>query len=545
LYSQAPRSTHERLVSILTEQKPAEVMAKSMALVLTLSLFLSMHMEGVQATHCPSSGCPADDTDDVELIQKRVAVEAPLEKEGAMNETCPSPLHLSIRTSSWGYENSWSIAGCYLSGAGRPCAGGGSPRYGDHRTYYASCCCPGKTVVELTWHDACSYGDGKHGGFTHSKGLQLLAKREGEVHGTCPGVSFKWNLSPYNTDNRPSTTTTSTFYFQVRDCKRYLTWPGRADDLCRTIPRVLMFTWCTENVFEEFQKEMYWKACYAHTHGYDLLMGDPLNASLGGRWYNRNNMWAWWTVMMDVLPKYDYVFFTGADVLISQYWLNFPVWAFSGGQDDLSLMDQCYADWGLNENAVLFKNTKWSMEWLRKGVESFMHLDTLQGDNGAYNEQLLVALGAEAEARGETGYNNDCLDHLVVPRLSSDYRKTPLYLESNQNYSHCFFDVLERLAGPLNLRNLPKHIRFNPLMPASDNNSDVAVPWANCWSLLRDPWYARPCVGARDPELNCFTWHFNGMQKLKENHRYLEGVCPDPTFDWSTFQYNPKNRQRQ
>mmetsp|Transcript_124970 Transcript_124970/g.221437 ORF Transcript_124970/g.221437 Transcript_124970/m.221437 type:complete len:110 (-) Transcript_124970:78-407(-) len=44
-------------------------MAKSMALVLTLSLFLSMHMEGVQATHCPSS-------DVHELMQIRIHLNA-------------------------------------------------------------------------------------------------------------------------------------------------------------------------------------------------------------------------------------------------------------------------------------------------------------------------------------------------------------------------------------------------------------------------------------------------------------------------------------
>jgi len=55
-------------------------MAGKMASILALSLLLAMQIGDVQATHCPPSGCPADVTDDVEFIQKRVNVEPPLEK---------------------------------------------------------------------------------------------------------------------------------------------------------------------------------------------------------------------------------------------------------------------------------------------------------------------------------------------------------------------------------------------------------------------------------------------------------------------------------
>jgi len=171
-------------------------MPGKMASILALSLLLAMQIGDVQATHCPPSGCPADVTDDVEFIQKRVNVEPPLEKvkadkggettdgsingkgfdseEGSIgqeeinsvfgrsdsgNGECIS---LTIHTKSWGYENSWDIPGCYSQLTGGACNGSG---YESHRTYNESCCCPGKAVVEITCK--CSYGDGWHGGYIH------------------------------------------------------------------------------------------------------------------------------------------------------------------------------------------------------------------------------------------------------------------------------------------------------------------------------------------------------------------------------------------
>jgi len=167
-----------------------------MAPIFALSLLLAMQIADVQATHCPPSGCPADVTDDVEFIQKRVNVEPPLEKvkadeggetaDGSVNDeefdsdeesiseeesnagsgasdggngTCMS---LTIRTKSWGHENSWYMPGCYNPRYGGECGGG---TLSSHKTYRETCCCPGKTVVELTCK--CSYGDGWHGGFIY------------------------------------------------------------------------------------------------------------------------------------------------------------------------------------------------------------------------------------------------------------------------------------------------------------------------------------------------------------------------------------------
>mmetsp|Transcript_55778 Transcript_55778/g.104860 ORF Transcript_55778/g.104860 Transcript_55778/m.104860 type:complete len:470 (-) Transcript_55778:192-1601(-) len=50
-----------------------------MVLVFTVSILLAIQVGDAQAARCPPSGCPADATDDIELIQKHVKVDAPVE----------------------------------------------------------------------------------------------------------------------------------------------------------------------------------------------------------------------------------------------------------------------------------------------------------------------------------------------------------------------------------------------------------------------------------------------------------------------------------
>ena len=46
-------------------------------------------------------------------------------------------------------------------------------------------------------------------------------------------------------------------------------------------------------------------------------------------------MWAWLPILRERLlsGKYEYVFYTGADVLIQESHLDFPVWQYDTGHD--------------------------------------------------------------------------------------------------------------------------------------------------------------------------------------------------------------------
>jgi len=364
------------------------------------------------------------------------------------------------------------------------------------------------------------------------------------LFGSGSSVPARALSTPETTTKVTTTTTTVKHFFTDSDCERYRRWPWKKDDTCKNMPKILLFTWCTESTYESYRNEMYWKSCYAHMHGYDLIIADPFNTKEGSDWYTNFNLWAWWVALKDQVPKYDYVFTTGADVLLTQNWLEFPVWAFDAGNKDLNLMDQCYSDWGFNENAFLFKYTNWSMDFLNQGL-IFKEKSIIQGDNGGWMENILISLGQEVAEKGGKGYSNKCLPHLMLsePLEKVLKRKDKLYAQKNLDYSKCFFSELSRMAGPYNMR-LSKHIGFNPLMDVSDKTMESRVPWANCWSHLHDPFFSKTCVGDLDPKVHCFAFHWNGLSKLLENHKIIHGSCPDPTFNWDASPYNTKNRRK-
>jgi len=298
-------------------------------------------------------------------------------------------------------------------------------------------------------------------------------------------------------------------------------------------------TWCTEDTLTKFYDEVYWKACYAHLHGFYVeftgvmkVTGTPKSGAT--EWYSDDNMWAWIPIMKERLTSglYDYVINLGADVLITQTFLHFPVWQWDEGHD-ITIMDSSknLSEWGMNQNAILFKPSTWTLAFLET-LYGFRKNFNLQGDNGPFMETLLKHLGHEAEANNRTGYTDDCLAYLVlqVPATTIIKRDPEEYRALNLRYSNCFYDNLDRLAGPFGHRK-SNHIGFTKLF-AKDQ-----LPWANCWSAvsLYFPDYVRA---------NCFALHWNGLQKLKVARTRLVGKCPDARFNWSRSAYNVDNPER-
>eukprot|EP00930_Biecheleria_cincta_P018730 TRINITY_DN14487_c1_g3_i2.p1 TRINITY_DN14487_c1_g3~~TRINITY_DN14487_c1_g3_i2.p1 ORF type:complete len:490 (-),score=53.07 TRINITY_DN14487_c1_g3_i2:29-1462(-) len=334
-------------------------------------------------------------------------------------------------------------------------------------------------------------------------------------------------------------------------------------------PRVLIYTWSTENSFKIFANEAHWKACYAHTHGFDIVFSDVLNVSgvkkptqsAGGsfleKWYSDEYMWAWNRDVQRYLfsGQYDYVLNVGADVLFHKLFLDFPVWAYDTGHD-ITTMDQDYVSYGFNENAVLLKPTDFTREFL--DVHFGYRVDFwLQGDNGPWMEAMLVYLGREAEASGRPGYKNICAKHgiLTMPSWAFVKQNLEAALQTSTEYSKCFFGELDRLAHKFGHR-VSKHLGWSKVRKARDSaemlpqhndllHLDQAVmPWANCFTHVRDHW--------KDFEQNCFAFHWNGVKSTthitgmhgEESVAGVKGTCPDPSFDWRSSPWNYANRQK-
>eukprot|EP00930_Biecheleria_cincta_P018729 TRINITY_DN14487_c1_g2_i1.p1 TRINITY_DN14487_c1_g2~~TRINITY_DN14487_c1_g2_i1.p1 ORF type:complete len:791 (-),score=68.62 TRINITY_DN14487_c1_g2_i1:29-2377(-) len=362
----------------------------------------------------------------------------------------------------------------------------------------------------------------------------------------CPDDSFPWVINPW-----------ATFYGST-DFLWFKHWSQRYK--YKKAPRVLIYTWCTENSFRMFANEAFWKGCYAHAHGYEVVFSDKLNvtgvkkplvADAGGfsdKWYSDDFMWAWNRDVQRYLfsGKYDYVFHVGADVLIHSMHLDFPLWAFDKGHD-ITIMDQDYVSYGFNQNAVLFKPTAFTREFLDLHYEHRTDY-WLQGDNGPWMEAMLVYVGREAEAHGRPGYGHICAQHGILSMPSSELLRVNMALtvEKATAYSTCFFNELDRLAQTFGNR-VSTHIGwskvwmkngYEDIVPEDNdllNSKRVVMPWANCFTHVRDHW--------KGWQQNCFAFHWNGV-KSADRKQDPTGTCPDPSFDWRSSPWNYANRQK-
>lgn len=389
--------------------------------------------------------------------------------------------------------------------------------------------CYDRLQIQPHWQDGCfAY-------FLNDPGIAHLSQG---VQPKCPDASDSWATFYGGND-----------FLWFKDWSQRFQYPRS--------PRVLIYTWCTENSFKMYENEAFWKSCYAHVHGYDVVFSDALNVSgvkrppgeLAGefmdKWYSDDYMWAWNRDVQRFLfsGKYDYVFHVGADVLFDKMYLDFPVWAYDTGHD-ITIMDQDYVSYGYNQNAVLFKPTAFTREYLDLHYSYRVDYWT-QGDNGPWMEAMLVYLGREAEATGRPGYGNQCAVHgkFTMPSgmlLRVDKEEA---IRNTTRYSQCFFIELDRLARTFGHREA-RHVGYSKvrlktehgeMLPEHNDllSSDHVMPWANCFTHVRDKWDRF--------EKNCFAYHWNGA-KLATQQATATGICPDPTFDWKSSPWNYVNR---
>eukprot|EP00930_Biecheleria_cincta_P038846 TRINITY_DN26706_c0_g1_i1.p1 TRINITY_DN26706_c0_g1~~TRINITY_DN26706_c0_g1_i1.p1 ORF type:complete len:823 (+),score=82.31 TRINITY_DN26706_c0_g1_i1:103-2571(+) len=354
---------------------------------------------------------------------------------------------------------------------------------------------------------------------------------------SCPDPSFKWD-----------------HYYGGNDLLWFRDWSQRSK--YSGPPRVLIYTWVTENSFSLFVNEVYWLDCYAHAHGFDIVYSTVMNVTgekkekqkdgdFATNWYSDAMMWGWHADIGRFLfsGKYDYVFMLGGDVLVHRLSMDFPVWAYDEGHD-IIMMDQNYVAYGYNQNAILLKPTDYTREFLDFQYAYRKDFWT-QGDNGPWMETMLVYLGREASAAGRPGYDKVCQEHGILQSSSGMLMKTnpTVWVENGTRYCQCFFREIDRLAGTWGHRK-SEHIGFTKPFVVVDGReffpdwTDIlsplrVTPWANCFSWVRQAWPR--------PAQNCFIFHWNGAKSDKRGQ--IAGTCPDPGFKWESSPWNFMNRQ--
>mmetsp|Transcript_18723 Transcript_18723/g.34899 ORF Transcript_18723/g.34899 Transcript_18723/m.34899 type:complete len:431 (-) Transcript_18723:31-1323(-) len=327
------------------------------------------------------------------------------------------------------------------------------------------------------------------------------------------------------------------------------TWTQCSQYSKKRMPRVLLYTWCDQNGLPRFPNEFYWKGCYAHMHGFDVAISSVMNfggvkkmpaselprvqgprAAEAMAWYDDDHMWAWIHDVRTYLSsgQYDYVFVTGGDVLMNSANFWFPVWAYDKGHD-ITIMDQDRSAFGLNENAMLFKSSPTSLNFLTELFE-YRKDFWIQSDNGAYMEMLLKTIGRDTKANS---YKGKCTS---IGKLEKSQGYLMIFenaksIEQNAKYADCFFQELDRLAGGFGNRS-SKSIGFSKAGFGIDHAGEL--PWANCFSVVREKW--SNCTR------NCLAFHFNGPKDASKIPKVDSGKCPDPSFQWDVTSLSYKDK---
>lgn len=401
----------------------------------------------------------------------------------------------------------------------------------------------------------------------------------GRIEGQCPDPTFTWTSSPFNPKNRDAPKTekqaggsktgkqdgVSTLVqnerakFLVNDAYWLQQWSQNTNFPNDKFPRVLIYTWCMEDTYTKYVNEVFWKTCYAFSHGFDVVFSASENVNVVKQGHGASDVdeshsekhpWIWLKDIQKYLfsGEYDYVLMMRRDVLIQESYSDFPVWFWDKGHD-ITIMDQHHFDppneAGFKLNNILFRPTNLTKQFLDEIFE-YRTGFYLQDDNGAYLETLLTLLGREANATKGKVYDGMCKKYMVLDKPDRDLRSSNYthWQLVNRLYTQCFFNQLDALVGTYGVRE-SRIVGFTPTFVTTPTGSQLLPsdmhfefynpgPWANCWQSVRNFWTL--------PAANCFAINWNG-EKEGNNVEQVQGTCPDLTFPWHASPYNPANRR--
>lgn len=230
--------------------------------------------------------------------------------------------------------------------------------------------------------------------------------------------------------------------------------PGRpGHDAVTSIGRVAILLAATPSMLHVYQPFINLWRCYALRHGLDFILEtDDTEVS----WpHHRAPNWMRWFAAFRQLRFYAALLVVDPDqFVVPECWnVSIPgvlgAWAgagASGGARDAawpSAPDVATRDFGrpqtLNNGVVLVRSSPRGRFFLEQLLAKAAWMQTIEKDQGAFDETILEVLGLEAVARGEEGYDSECAQ-FVFPNARGNHEVAL--------YALCWWRVSERLAGP-------------------------------------------------------------------------------------------------
>jgi len=189
--------------------------------------------------------------------------------------------------------------------------------------------------------------------------------------------------------------------------------------------------------------------CYAWRHGLAFVLEtDDTEVSPP---HQRAPNWMRWFAARRHLPFYRALLVVDPDeFVVPECWnISIPavLRAWTADADRWPAPDVAMRDFGrpqtLNNGVVLLRNSPRGVFFLDHLLDKVAWMQTIEKDQGAFDETVLEVLGLEARARGEEGYDSECAKH-VFPNARGNH-EVALYVL-------CWWRVSERWGGPFGAR---------------------------------------------------------------------------------------------
>eukprot|EP00929_Paragymnodinium_shiwhaense_P052982 TRINITY_DN26530_c0_g1_i1.p1 TRINITY_DN26530_c0_g1~~TRINITY_DN26530_c0_g1_i1.p1 ORF type:complete len:439 (-),score=86.85 TRINITY_DN26530_c0_g1_i1:341-1657(-) len=219
--------------------------------------------------------------------------------------------------------------------------------------------------------------------------------------------------------------------------------------------QVAVLVAATPNKMHEYQPFLNLWRCYALRHGFAFILEtDDTEVSAPHR---RAPNWMRWFAARKHIEFYKALLVVDPDQFIVPECWNYSLPAIlgafaaeesaaTGGR--VAAPDVATRDFGrpqtLNNGVVLVRHSPRGLFFLDQLLEKAAWMQTIERDQGAFDETVLELLGLEARERGERGYDSRCAAH-VFTNVAGNHEVAL--------YALCWWQMSEEVAGPFGNRH--------------------------------------------------------------------------------------------
>jgi len=219
-----------------------------------------------------------------------------------------------------------------------------------------------------------------------------------------------------------------------------------------TSSQVAVLVAATPNMIPTYQPFINLWRCYSLRHGLAFILEtDDTEVTPP---HHRSPNWMRWFAARRWIGFYKALLVVDADqFIVPECWATslpaiLGAWAdMTDGSEARALPDIATRDFGkpqtLNNGVVLVRASPRGLFFLDQLLAKAAWMQTIEKDQGAFDETILEVLGMEAVERGEEAYDSECAQY-VFPNSGGNHEIG--------RYALCWWRVSEQLAGPFGKR---------------------------------------------------------------------------------------------